>query len=114
MCFSEYKYPRIHGHPTSGTSRFYVVDIASNGNMAVGGQSTSSTIVSTSSSPNPLVVFYTPTGSITWAKQFQTDKDRVDLIKFSPNGSQLLVALDKSSSRSCLLVLSAADGSATY
>lgn len=64
-CFDSLKYPRLFGDNT-GTTLFTCIDRDINGNFAIGGQSDSANIVSSINTPNPILVFYEPNGTIRW------------------------------------------------
>ena len=112
ICFTSTLYPRVHGTPTGATSYFNAFDIDINGNIAVGGSSSAPTLVNSSNTPNPILVFYTPTGTIVWAKQFNNNRDSVEMVTFNPTGTQILIATDPSSSLSAgIIILDASNGS---
>jgi hypothetical protein len=56
------------------------------GNIVVGGGSSDSSLVSATSVPNPIVIFYSKSGKIFWSMTMNTYINYVTALKFRPDG----------------------------
>jgi hypothetical protein len=102
--------PTVLGGSSGGTT-FYTLDVDSNENIAIGGTSSDSSVVSATGTPNAFALHTSSVGgSFTWSVQFDSSYDQVNAIAFNDDSSRVVAVLDASSTLMCA-ILSAVDGS---
>ncbi len=88
-------FPRALGGANDGTS-FRTIDVNSDGNFVVGGDSKDTVLCNTGSSPVPVVAMYLIDGLLLWSKQIAGGTyEHVEAVKFRGDFSKIAVILDK-------------------
>jgi hypothetical protein len=88
-------YPKILGGDT-GDTVFNSFDMDNSDNMVIGGHSSDSGIVSTTSVSRPLLVLFSSTsGSYTWSSYFTGSFDSINAVKFHTAYASIICVFDK-------------------